>query len=291
MATRRRRSRGYPPFVSCLMVAKPTASRFRLFERSLRGYLAQTHPNRELIIVMSHLSRRDRRTAVRYVGQLGRADIRLTYVAGNPSLGRLRNISIDIATGGLCCQWDDDDIYHPRRLEVQLREMRRARRGGVFQQTLLHFFERTRELYVQDWGLVPPPDNCHPGTGLWVSDAGIRYPVRGADARKREDLAFMVRHRERHGHLRLRSHPHLYVYTYSGTNTWDRSHHRMLISRLAPSRAVMLGIRADLERDLDALDLRHGPIRVMSSEGLAFEWRKRRRGHMSADDGVRGERA
>jgi glycosyltransferase involved in cell wall biosynthesis len=257
------------------MVARPTAGRFRLFARSLRGYITQTHPHRELIIVMSHVSRRDRLAAVQHVRELGRRDIRLRYVAGNPSLGRLRNIGVEMAAGNLCCQWDDDDIYHPLRIEIQLREMRRARRGGVFQQTLLHFFERPRQLYVEDWGLVPAPDNCHPGTGLWVRDPDIRYPVRGGHARKQEDLVFMMRHRERHRHLRLRAHPYLYVYTYHGTNTFDESHHRMLVSRLAPSRAVTLGIRAGLMRDLDALDLPPGRTRVMSAEGLAFVWRKR----------------
>jgi len=77
--------------------------------------------------------------------------------------------------------------------------------------------------------------------------------------------------------VHLRTHRYLYVYVHHGTNTWDHDHHRMLASRLAPSRAVMRQIRAGLERDLDPLDLPPGPIDVMSAEGLAFKWHKRRR--------------
>ena len=275
-AARRARSPDEQPLVSCLMVARPTASRFRLFARSLRGYLAQTHSNRELIIVMSHLSRRDRRAAVQHVRQLGRPDIRVRYVAGNPSLGRLRNIGVDMAAGDLCCQWDDDDIYHPLRLEIPLTAMRRAGRRGVFLQTLLQFFEKEHKLFIQDWSFYPSPYNCHPGTGIVAKDPELRYPVRGADARRGEDAIFMVRHRERHGHVLLKTHPYLYAYVYHGTNTWNHDHHREQARVLACSRAAITRMRDDLEIHLGQLELPAGRIKVMSAEGLAFVWHNRR---------------
>jgi glycosyltransferase involved in cell wall biosynthesis len=260
------------------MVARPTGDRFRLFARSLRGYLAQTYANRELVIVMSHLSDRDRRVAVRHVRQLARPDIRLRFVSGNPALGRLRNIGIDMAAGDFCCQWDDDDIYHPLRLEIQLRAMWRRKRGGAFLQTLLQFFEKERELFIQDWSFNPPPYDRHPGTGIVVKDPELRYPVRGRHARKGEDAIFMVRHSERHGHTLLRTHPYLYVYVYHGTNTWDYDHHRAQARVLAYSREAMRRMRADLEFHLGHLEFPARRIKVMSAEGLAFVWHNRRRG-------------
>ena len=204
------------------MVARPTAHRFRLFERSLRGYLAQTHANRELIVVMSHLSRRERRAAVQHVQRLGRSDIRLRYVAGNPSLGRLRNISIDMATGGLCCQWDDDDIYHPCRLEIQLREMRRARRKAVFLQTLLQFFEKDARALRSGLELQLAPVQLPSGDRDCRSRTRSSAIQSGAQTRKRgEDVVFMVRHRERHGHVLLRPTPISMSTCTTDTNTWD----------------------------------------------------------------------
>ena len=262
------------PLVSCLMVSKPTTERFRLFERSLRGYLAQTYKNRELIIVTSHLSSEEWQAVGEHIRCLTRRDIRIRFVPGNPSLGRLRNISFDLAAGSLCCQWDDDDIYHPRRIELQVKAMLGARKGEVFLQTLMHFFERERALFVEDWGRLTPPYNCHPGTGLVLKDPEVRYPTRGQHARKGEDTVFFERHQERHGRILVRDYPYLYVYVYHSLNTWSFQHHRGLAVQNAWPRKALLRMRKEIESRLQELDLPPGPINVLAKDGPAFIWRK-----------------
>jgi glycosyltransferase involved in cell wall biosynthesis len=262
------------PLVSCLMISRPAAGRFSLFKRGLRGYLNQRYSPRELVLVMSHLSAQQREAAVRHLRRLARPDVRLRYVYGNPTLGRLRNISLDMASGPLICQWDEDDIYHPDRLNVQVSHLRQSRRGGVFLQTLYHFFERSRELYIQDWGCFARPFDCHPGTWIIKKDPRVRYPMRGRHARKGEDVVFMLRHNQRHEHILLRDWPHIYVYVYHGGNTWDYEHHRRLAMQLSPPHASIVANRRAIESRLGDLDMPKGTIHVMSRNGLAFRWTK-----------------
>src|SRR4051812_40955970 len=103
-----------PPKISCLLVA--AAGRFDCFRRSVKCYLDQTYPNRELVIVnegpreyqdqiADHLS--------------GRADVRFVFLNGEYTLGALRNISVALSRGDLFVQWDDDDFNAPARLAVQ----------------------------------------------------------------------------------------------------------------------------------------------------------------------------
>ena len=102
------------PLVSCLMV-----SRGRLFpgRHAVECFLRQTHANRELVIVIDDPGC-DLRAHV-----LALADPRLRLVeipSGQRTLGELRNIAVANARGEYVCQWDDDDLYAPQRIEVQL---------------------------------------------------------------------------------------------------------------------------------------------------------------------------
>jgi hypothetical protein len=41
------------------------------------------------------------------------------------TLGTLRGLSLDVATGEIVCQWDDDDCHHPDRILHQVQQMTR----------------------------------------------------------------------------------------------------------------------------------------------------------------------
>jgi hypothetical protein len=63
-----------------------------------RGVCSQTLPRKELVMVVN-------------------------AAATAPAQGcwsTSRHISIESATGDVLCHWDDDDLYHPERLERQL---------------------------------------------------------------------------------------------------------------------------------------------------------------------------
>ncbi|CAN5182757.1 hypothetical protein BH09PSE3_BH09PSE3_22930 [soil metagenome] len=99
------------PLISCVMVSR--GSRYPA-AFAIECYRRQSYANRELIIVsaaadedLSELVAAMRDPSIRFV------------VAEPASLGELRNISIAQAAGELICQWDDDDLSAPNRLDIQ----------------------------------------------------------------------------------------------------------------------------------------------------------------------------
>src|SRR3546814_9535246 len=102
------------------MVTRGRAARAAL---SIECYRRQSHPRRELVIVDDDPDG----TLARYVAALADPTIRhLRLPDRGQTLGELRNLAVAAAAGELVCQWDDDDLCHPRRLEVQHRVMRRT---------------------------------------------------------------------------------------------------------------------------------------------------------------------
>ncbi|NVB41002.1 glycosyltransferase [Pseudenhygromyxa sp. WMMC2535] len=106
--------RSAEPLVSCIM---PTADRRSFVPRAIRQFLAQSHRERELLVIDDG---RDcvadlipKHEAIRYE----RLDHRLT-------LGEKRNIACELARGELIAHWDDDDWMAPQWLESQVATLR-----------------------------------------------------------------------------------------------------------------------------------------------------------------------
>jgi glycosyltransferase involved in cell wall biosynthesis len=127
------RSPGAPkrhgPLVSCLM---PTADRRYHVERSIRYFLRQDHPLRELIVLDDGHDRVDDLipdgAGVRYV-ELERPRI----------LGAKRNLGCEAACGDVIVHWDDDDWMAPHRLRYQVAELERAGADACGSSRLLYF--------------------------------------------------------------------------------------------------------------------------------------------------------
>jgi glycosyltransferase involved in cell wall biosynthesis len=199
-----------------------TADRPDLARRAISCFEHQTHPELELVIVddgdvdySSMIEASPARHRIRYV--------RLTD-GPRRNLGSLRNLAIDAAKGNWMIQWDDDDWYHPRRVEVQLEH---AVRGDVGASALR-------------WTLVEVADED--GTPLhFRSDCGIATPGsilfertsnRYPDLRRNEDGIFMRDVRSLVGLAVLGpEHAHLMVRVHHGSNTWEREHFLRKISR------------------------------------------------------------
>ena len=97
-------------FVTCTCL---TRNRRQWLPGSIRCYQAQTHPNRELLIVasgddVSDLVPKDDPT-IRYV-----------HLGGQGTIGVIRNVAAQLARGEVIAHWDDDDYYHPERLSEQV---------------------------------------------------------------------------------------------------------------------------------------------------------------------------
>lgn len=260
------------PKVSCLM---PTRDRFALFQRSLACYLQQTYPHRELVIASEGDANYQRQLA-EAVAALGREDVRCVFVEGSGwNLGKMRNLTIDHARGDLICQWDDDDLHHPQRLERQVEALLREEALACYLTEQLQFFEERNELYWTDWagGLTPeqhPGTPVVPGTVLCRKTAPARYPEAGPHSACYEDMIFMQQLFAAGPVARHAGEAYLYIYTYHGANIFPFEHHWRIIGPKGVDSTVLRSRRERLQAELDRYGWFRSPVRVCGWDGLAF---------------------
>ena len=200
--------------ISCLMV---TANRPHFVERAIHCFELQTYWNRELVIIddgQIDLSPIIERASVS-------AKIRYIRLPSYPSLtlGDLRNISIEHSNGTWCCQWDDDEWYHPHRLSQQMNFAQLNRVGASALKWTLMRIELSEDNKVlnfrADSGVATP------GTILFQRGVKARYPSRS----RNEDGVFLRRVSDEVGLAVMgRGDAHLFVRIFHGTNTWEMSH-------------------------------------------------------------------
>lgn len=255
--------------VSCLMVTLPVSHRLPYLRRSVTDYCRQTHPRRELVIVLDEEGdAQTRADIIAHVAALGRDDIRIVDLPGRHTLGALRNRSVEHARGDLVCQWDDDDRYHPERLARQLGAMARERVAALCLEEAFHYCVATRTLHLLNFRMTE--QQAFPGSLMMRRDLAPRYPESGAASTRGEDSVGLAELRAA-GHLRvIAGLPYLYVYVAHGANTWDDGHQRMLTERLSVSRALLHRREAEWRAGLAAYDFGPGEVTVRGYNGVAF---------------------
>lgn len=263
------------PSITCVM---PTTNRFELFQRSLACYCRQTYPERELVVVTNGGAEYFHRVSA-YIEGLGRPDIRpIPLDRSGWNLGQMRNLTLAHARGEVVCQWDDDDMYHPRRLETQLRALVRSGARSCFLTEQLQYFEERNELYWVKWDCwpaLPRHQQVAPNTMMCWRSTSARYPESGPLSDRGEDTAF-AEQLEAEGPIAMVSRAaYLYVYTYHGGNVFPFEHHWNIVRswREALSRAQLSGRRRSLERELRLFDWGRPEVLVCGKDGLAFRYR------------------
>ncbi|MFI4933644.1 MAG: glycosyltransferase family A protein [Caulobacterales bacterium] len=256
------------PLISCLMVTQAVPARLESLERSLAAYGRQTYPNRELVIVLDQ-GTADARAAIRKaVDALGRDDIRIIDPPGPLTLGALRNVSWRAARGDIVCQWDDDDLYHPERLERQLAGLRAADGRSVCLQEVMHYTPATRRMRLTNWRASPQASM--PSTLMCLRSAPVCYPETGPEARLGEDLVVHAQLQALGGLHIIEGAPHLYVYVSHGQNTCSDEHHRMIADRLGVSLGLLRRREAAIRAGLAPFDFGPGEVVIESPAGPAF---------------------
>jgi glycosyltransferase involved in cell wall biosynthesis len=256
------------PLVSCLMVTLGSPGRTPLLRKAIAAYCAQTHAKRELVIVLDPGTAQARTTVAAEVDPLGRDDIRIIEADGPATLGALRNFARAAARGEVHCQWDDDDLHHPTRIEAQLAALAGSGAEGACLSEVMQYFPATRALYCTNWSATP--HRCHPGTLMCRAEMALDYPETGPKARMGEDSVLLDRLQARGGLHILAGQPHLYVYVTHGANTWDDGHHSMLARRLAISQGLLRRREAQLREGLAAFDFGPDEVTVQGPNGPAF---------------------
>ena len=230
-----------------------TANRANLARRAVQCYLQQTYPNKELVIIDD--------------GQEDYAPIlanvpagELRYIKLDPApgqvLGMLRNRSLEEATGDFMAQWDDDDWYHPERIERQARvlmgDTNDQAEGGHAQ------VNHAQDNHAQDNHAqgadacclagslmhVDHPEYFHlpyvgylphgiPGTIMHRRNDTIRYPSERAG----EDTTYLDHWLGKRYQKLPASDAGLFIRCFHGTNTWEMNH---FVRRMRNSPAKLI---------------------------------------------------
>ena len=257
--------------VSCLMVTLPLPERLVFAKRSIDDFCRQTLANKTLILVLSggvesvHHAIRD------YVDSLGRNDIRIFTQPPEWNLGQLRNFTLETATSDVLCHWDDDDLYHPERLERQLDLLLKGNYEAVYLQEVMQYFPASNVLYWTNWRATEAA--AHPATLMVRRETAleaIKYPTEGGTARLGEDSVAARALIARGSVGYLPAMPHLYVYVSHGANSWHDEHHRMLADKLAISQALLRRREAQIRDGMAPHGLSPNTVSVVGNNGPAF---------------------
>ncbi len=147
----------------------------------------------------------------------------------NYILGKLRNIALEAATGDFLVQWDDDEWYHPERIEKQARRLMEGFDACTLQGTLMHVNDREFKYYPYIGYL----SDGIPGSIMHRREESIRYP----ELSKAEDSYYLGKWKEKNYTLLSKDYNYLFIRCFHGDNTWDR-HHFMTRMRNTPSDAL-----------------------------------------------------
>lgn len=202
------------PLISCLMV---TRGRRALLEFAINGFARQTYPNRELVIVCDSPALPQDDPLERAIRAAGCRNVRLIRVNaagrdGGLTLGELRNIAVDHAAGRYVCQWDDDDLYDPCRLQMQQRVLAAAGAQACLLGRWMIWWPAEDRLAVsceRDWE----------GSLLCEKAVMPRYPA----LRRGEDTPVVEQLRRSARVVRMDL-PRLYTYVVHGGNTFTAAH-------------------------------------------------------------------
>jgi len=216
------------PLVSCICVTKNEA---RVLSRAIECFRNQTYPNKELIILAEGSE-----SHVKEMLALGEDDrIKCFVVPSTPKipLGSLRNLAISKANGEYICQWDDDDWYHVKRIEIQLNMLLESHKPACILAFWLMYDQTAGQAYLSHVGPWPGTILCRKSL---LTDQ-FPYP----DLPNSEDWELMLT-LIKHNHVYPAIMPYLYIYAYHGSNTFEYDHFKGIYkySQLLPENHACL---------------------------------------------------
>lgn len=192
--------------ISCLCVSK---NPYSIVKNSITSFLFQTHPNRELIFVyendnpyIDEIKNNFNDSSIKFISVEKHEDIHL---------GELRNISLKYASGKYVIQWDDDDIYYYKRIELQLLFLKEQNCEACILDQRYFFFDN--HIYLT---------NITAFEGSIMAEKSLL--VDKYNNVKRGEDSIIILNLIRNKHLRVMHCPYLYLYIYHGNNVFDTQH-------------------------------------------------------------------
>ena len=117
------------PLISCLC---PTRNNPNIVKKAIKAFEKQTYDNKELILVIDEGSKYEES-----IKSFTKENIKLFYAPKGITLGDIRNISVENASGKYIAQWDDDNTHCKNRLEIQYNAIETHKKKACFLQRVL----------------------------------------------------------------------------------------------------------------------------------------------------------
>jgi glycosyltransferase involved in cell wall biosynthesis len=199
------------PLVSCIT---PTRDRLDWLLQSIKYFVCQDYPRRELVIVDD---------GVHDLSSQLPHDPRIRYLRPGKrlSIGEKRNFACDAASGSIIAHWDDDDWYGSNRLSAQLApllagtaEVTALQDTVFFDLDQWQFWKCSEEIYSRLFVRA-----VHGGTLVFRRElfvARARYPDRSLA----EDALFLLATLRSGARLQPVSSAELFLYVRHATNAW-----------------------------------------------------------------------
>ncbi len=264
------------PKITCVMV---TNGRLDCIKHSVQCYINQSYCNKDLVI-LSQANEEINEEIISYINKLFRPDIRFFIAPQDLSLGMMRNTSIELSTGEIICQWDDDDLYHHDRILTQYNSLRSNNHHvASCYCDFLKYFKNTQEIYWCDWSKEPIPSHRYLcGTIMfykkYFGEFPIFYPEHGHQSKCEEDLNVLEKLMTK-GTIGSVFSGHQYIYVYHGKNTYGLDHHILGINttwgkKLYSQEELLLHCNL-IEETFKSVNL-NDTVKVVSPDGLAFTY-------------------
>lgn len=189
------------PSVTAVMITGLRRERYAMARIAIECFKAQTYPNKNLLIV-NHGEE-----------SLWCHDPRVRELRFQKNrwhtVGDLRNLALEHATGDFIINWDDDDWHHPLRMEVQMRA-RQPDTAVLLKNRIHHSLVNGCSRYAEY------PKGAE-ATILHPRHVACRYPslLRGSDTVFAQQFA--VR-------LPIENDPAMHIRFFHGMNLWDAGH-------------------------------------------------------------------
>jgi glycosyltransferase involved in cell wall biosynthesis len=201
------------PVISCICI---TRAKPQMLKRAIACFTAQSYIEKELIVVYEDDDVATEYFVNTYKHSPGES-IRFICVNTTPkcTLGELRNIGIDKATGTFICQWDDDDWCHVNRLEYQYNVIRNTSyKASVLTQWLV-FDAIKGNAYISNKRLWEGSLLCCKSL---IGQKQYEHVAMGEDTPVIDFL-------KSSNHIcEIACCSNLYIYVYHGCNTWHLAH-------------------------------------------------------------------
>lgn len=233
------------PTVSALMVTHPKKKAY--VEESIESFSNQSYPKRKLLILNTEIDN-DYQTYLESLAEKY-TDVEIIDESPKSTLGGNRNLLLSMATSEIVMTWDDDDLSHPKRIELQLNAMLRGDKRFSFITSYCHLFEKIESVFVVERLNNPSAissgnvdlDEILENTMMGYTEDVKAFRYSNENSGEDSPLNKSILDTKKVDFLSGK--PHLFTYRFCGSNVWGSNHHMSMVKK---SKEVFFRLKNDI---------------------------------------------